>query len=138
MLASIEDAHDGSTCPDYQQYLRTHNTGNQEANAITQRRGNVPTRDDNPNEALLTEANDEEAYMVILNEETDEDALIYPWLDSEDDDVPDEQPSNPEPHVPEDAPSSARMPRQEQEQEEDEDDESWVPEDLRDYSLAPH
>jgi hypothetical protein len=84
------DAHDGSTCSDYQQYLRTRNTGNQEANAITQRRGNVPTRDDNPNEALLTEENDEEAYMVILNKEGNEDALIYPWSDSEDDDVPEE------------------------------------------------
>jgi hypothetical protein len=30
------------------------------------------------------------------------------------------------------------MPRQEQDQEEDEDDESWVPEDLRDYPLALH
>jgi hypothetical protein len=78
----------------------------------------------------LTEENDEEAYMVILNEEGDEDALIYPWSDSEDGDVPEEQPSNPEPYVPEDAPSSARMPRQEEQEEED--DETWVPEDLRD------
>jgi hypothetical protein len=59
----------------------------------------------------LTEENDEEAYTVILNEEGDEDALIYPWSDSEDDHVTEEQPSNPEPYIPEDAPSSARMPK---------------------------
>jgi hypothetical protein len=32
--------------------------------------------------------------MVILNEEGDEDTLIYPWSDSDEGDVPDEQPSN--------------------------------------------
>jgi hypothetical protein len=68
--------HDGSTCPDYQQYIRTRNTGNQEANAITQRRGNGPTRTDNPNEALAIDENEEETYMAILNKEGDEDALI--------------------------------------------------------------
>jgi hypothetical protein len=63
-------------------FVATHNTGNQEANAITQRRGNAPTRNINPNEALVAEDNEEEACMVILNEEGDEDALIYPWSDS--------------------------------------------------------
>jgi hypothetical protein len=112
------DAQDGSTCPDYQQHLCTHNTGNQEANAITQRRGNAPARNINPNEALVAEDNEEEAYMVILNEEGDEDALIYPWSDSENGDVPEEQPSNPEPYIPDDAPSSARMQNQEEQEEE--------------------
>jgi hypothetical protein len=68
--------HDGSTCPDYQQYIHTRNAGNQEANAITRRRGNGPGRNVNPNEALVVEDHDEEAYTAILNEEGEEDALI--------------------------------------------------------------
>jgi hypothetical protein len=74
--------------------------------------------------------------MVILNEEGDEDACNYPWSDSEDseyDDVPEEPPSNPEPLAPDDAPSNARLPVEVKE-----DDESFVPEDLSNYSTAPH
>jgi hypothetical protein len=52
---------------------------------------------------------------------------------AEDGDVPEEQPSNPEPYVPDDAPSSARMPNQEEQEEED--DETFIPEDLRDFTL---
>jgi uncharacterized low-complexity protein len=133
--------HDGSTCPDYQQYICTRNTGNQEANAIAERCGNRSTRTENPNEALVIEDNEEEAYMAILKEEGEDDALIYPWSDSDDDDVPDEQPSIQEPFAPDDAPSSSRFvpddaPSSAHFDNED-DDESFVPEDHRDYSTAP-
>jgi hypothetical protein len=37
---------------------------------------------------LAIDDNEEEAYMAILNEERDEDALLYHWSDSDKDDVP--------------------------------------------------
>jgi hypothetical protein len=79
--------------------------------------------------------------MAIINEEGDEDALIYPWSDSDEDDVPDEQTSNQEQFVPDDAPSSSRFVPDDAPSsahfDNEEGDESFVPEDHRDYSTAP-
>jgi hypothetical protein len=90
---------------------------------------------------LVIEDTEEEAYMVILNEEGDEDALIYLWSESDEEGVPDEQPSNQEPFVPDDAPSSSRFVPDDAPSsahlDTEADDESFVPEDHRDYSTAP-